>query len=316
MKILQVTAIDFTLKKFLLPLVDQLSREGYTVHTTCNTSNISEDLRKEGYIIHNVPFSRDFNFFRHLQAGLSLYSLLRAEKYDIIHTHTPLASVIARIVARLARVNVIIYTAHGFYFHENMSRLAYNIVFYLEKILGKFFTDYILFQSKEDYELAVMHKFNKEAKLIHISNGVSAEFFNPDLYDRDLTRRELGLADGELAIIFVGRMVREKGVAELIEAFAGLIKADRSNLQLLLVGDAVAGDRDSFDVRQCIASHSSAVQEKIKLLGLRDDIPQLLLAADLFVLPSYREGLPRSIIEAMAMGRAVVATNIRGCREG
>ncbi|MFP8782869.1 MULTISPECIES: glycosyltransferase family 4 protein [Planococcus] len=313
MKILQVTAVDFTVKKFLLPLVDELDNKDYEVHIACNVNEIGEDLRNKGYAIKHIPFSRDINVFNHFKSLIKMVTLIRKEKYDIIHSHTPVASLITRLAAKITNVPLNVYTAHGFYFHENMKPFVYKMTYSLEKIWGKYLTDYIFFQSKEDYELALQKKFNKPDRLVHINNGVSGNKFNPLDYDRNIIRRELNV-EGKKVILFIGRLVKEKGIRELLAAFE-ILSSKHSDLALLLVGGGVTGDRDGLSPQAIVDKMSSSVRQDIHLLGLRDDIPKILAASDVFTLPSYREGLPRSIIEAMAMGKPIVATDIRGCRE-
>ncbi|GAX92054.1 glycosyltransferase family 4 protein [Effusibacillus lacus] len=314
MKILQVTAVDFTLKKFLLPLVDALQNEGHTVDTACNCGEIGTELKRKGYTLHHIPFARNLNLVSHVLNVWRLIKLIKREKYHCIHTHTPVASIIARLAGKIARVPVIVYTAHGFYFHENMNPIAYNIAYYLEKIWGKYFTDYLFFQSREDYQLAFVNRFNLPDRLIHIGNGVSAELFNPSLYDRDVLRKNMGFVEDDIVLIFVGRQVREKGIEELIDAYK-IVKEKHDSIKLMVVGGSVEGDRDGLDVSCLLNRLPEKVRRDVYLLGLRNDIPQLLSMADVFLLPSYREGLPRSIIEAMAMGKPIIATDIRGCRE-
>lgn len=313
MKVLQITNVSFTVKKFLLPLVDEMSKQKYDVHIACYKDQIGYEIEKEGYVVHHIPFQRNLNVFSHLKSLLALMKLIRKERFDIVHSHTPVASLVARLSARLANVPLIVYTAHGFYFHENMKPIPYKINYLLEKIWAKYFTDKLFFQSKEDYELALAKGFQKPENLIHINNGVSGDRFNPVLYSRVKSRESLGITN-EKVIMFVGRLVREKGIVELLEAFP-LVRDEMKEATLMIVGDSVTGDRDGLDVEQLIQSMPMETKERIRLLGMREDIPELLCAADLFVLPSYREGLPRSIIEAMAMGKPIVATDVRGCRE-
>ncbi|WP_252503974.1 glycosyltransferase family 4 protein [Sporosarcina sp. Marseille-Q4943] len=313
MKVLQITNVSFTVKKFLLPLVNEMIEQKYDVHIACYKDETGYEIEKDGYIVHHIPFQRNLNVFSHLKSMVALVKLIRKERFDIVHSHTPVASLVARVSARLANVPLIVYTAHGFYFHENMKPIPYKIIYLLEKIWAKYFTDKLFFQSKEDYELAVEKGFQKPANLIHINNGVSGDRFDPELYSRVKSRESLSITN-EKVIMFVGRLVREKGIVELIEAFHLVLK-EIKDATLLIVGDSVTGDRDGMNVEQLIQSMPIETKERIQLLGMREDIPELLCAADLFVLPSYREGLPRSIIEAMAMGKPIVATDIRGCRE-
>lgn len=298
MKILQVTAVDFTVDKFLKPLINRLQQEGHDVHVACAKTKPSA----LNITMHQIAFARNMNMLKHMKALYQLVKLLRQENYDVIHTHTPVASMLARVAAKMAGVPLIIYTAHGFYFHERMPRRQYQVAYMLEKYAARFLSDYVFFQSEEDYALAKEKHFKKVERLVHIGNGVSKERFNRTTDDRQATRQALGIPDEALVFLFVGRQVKEKGLQELVEAFELLPK----QAHMMIVGGEVAGDRDSIRLE---------TKERLHVLGQREDIPQLLSAADVFVLPSYREGLPRSIIEAMAMEKPVIATNIRGCRE-
>lgn len=298
MKILQVTAVDFTVEKFLAPLIERLEKEGHDVHIACRmtTSPRYEQM-------HAISFERSIHLAAHLKAIQQLVVLMRSEQFDIVHTHTPVASMLARIAAKIARVPTIIYTAHGFYFHERMARIPYFCAYTVEKYAAKWASDYVFFQSEEDYELALKKQFKPPQQLVHIQNGVNRQRFEPQLYNREQMRQSLGLAEDAFVYLFVGRLVYEKGLADLLDAFALL---NEPQAKLLIVGGQVAGDRDPFLIKQ---------QHNVHFLGAREDIAALLNAADAFVLPSHREGLPRSIIEAMAMAKPVIATNIRGCRE-
>lgn len=313
MKVLQITNVSFTVKKFLLPLVDEMIEQKYDVHIACYKDQTGYEIEKDGYVVHHIPFQRNMNVISHFKSMVALLKLIRKERFDIVHSHTPVASLVARMSARLANVPLSVYTAHGFYFHENMKPIPYKIIYLLEKFWAKYFTDKLFFQSKEDYELALAKGFQKPENLTHINNGVSGNRFNPELYSKVNSRESLGI-NNEKVIMFVGRLVREKGIVELVEAF-NLVLNEIKDATLMIVGDSVTGDRDGINIEQLIQSMPIETKGKIKLLGMRDDIPELLCAADLFVLPSYREGLPRSIIEAMAMGKPIVATDVRGCRE-
>lgn len=315
MKVLQVTAVDFTVEKFLLPLIDASIANGYDVHTACRTGSAAKRLSDKGYLIHHIPFHRNLNFFGHIANVFRLYKLLKTQRFDVVHTHTPVASIVARLAAKMAGVPSIIYTAHGFYFHENMNPIVYKLIYGLEKFWSKWLTDYLFFQSSEDYELALKDKFNRPDRLLHIGNGVSSQKFNPELYDRTSQRRELGFVEDDIVLMFVGRLVQEKGIIELLEAFTMLKSTGRSRIKLVIVGGSVEGDRDGLQLDQVIGNIPAEIRKDMLFAGLRDDVPSLLSACDVFVLPSYREGLPRSIIEAMGMGKPIVATNIRGCRE-
>lgn len=314
-KILQICAIDVSVEALLKPLIRKLMEHGYVVHNACTDTGKFSELRNQGLHMIEVPIARKISPISNLKSICSLYSLIKKEKYDIIHVHTPVAALLGRVAAKIAGVRHIIYTAHGFYFHEGMPENQYRFFYLLEKFFARFFTDWLLLQSKEDYDLCVRAEFKEAKRIIHISNGVDiSRKFNPGTVSREIKEKlkiELGINEGDVVFAFVGRFVREKGVFELLSAFKSL-KENRPNVKLLMIGDVLSSERD-----QDTGNHLQEMlnDPSVTALGFRQDVPQLLAVSDVFILPSHREGLPRSIIEAMAMGKAVIATDIRGCRE-
>lgn len=316
-KILQICGMDTYLHDFLLPLVDKLEIEGYDVTSSAADDKYSPELRKKGYKISNVPIERKMFSWQNIKAFFKLIKLMRKEEFDAVHVHNPIASVLGRTAAKIASVPLVIYTAHGFYFHDKMPDYKYYFYLTIEKIMGKYFTDYIFTQSEEDNASAVKENIISKDQIKTIGNGVDTSIFNPEkIRESELQKikKEFEITEDEQLICFIGRLVREKGILELIEAFAEIIGAN-NKVKLMIVGDA-ASDRDQETkkkLKRLLAQDK--FKDKIIMTGYRKDIPQLLALSDLFVLPSHREGMPRSIIEAMMMGKPVVATRIRGCRE-
>ncbi|MGN7469761.1 glycosyltransferase family 4 protein [Brevibacillus sp. SAFN-007a] len=314
-KILQICAIDQTVESLLLPLIQKLAEEGHEVHTACTDTGRFQALRDKGLTLWPIAIKRKIEPLSNLRSILALYRLMKRERYDAVHVHTPVAAVLGRVAAKLAGVSTVVYTAHGFYFHDGMSRGQYRLYYAVEKWFAKHLTDYLLVQSREDYELSVQDGFSPPERIMHIGNGVDVERrFHPQAVSPEEAREvrsALGIGADDLVIAYVGRMVGEKGIFELLDAFSRLAR-ESGRVRLLLVGDVSDSERDQRGkaLREHCRKHPQIV-----LTGFRQDIPQLLAASDIFVLPSHREGLPRSIIEAMAMGKPIVATNIRGCRE-
>lgn len=303
LKILQLCAVDMTADVLLRPLIESLKEEGHQVDIACAYGDRTDRLREEGWTIHTLPIDRKFHPKRNLQVIQELVGLLRREKYDAIHVHTPVAAALGRVAARIARTPHILYTAHGFYFHERMSRVVYELVFWLEKSLAALATDWLLLQSEEDYSLARTRHFKREERLLHLGNGIDLRRFQP----------AEKLVDPErLKFLFVGRLVKEKGILDLLEAFERLSKR-HPHATLTIAGELMASERDQETAKQVEAYLEN--NENIHYVGFVKDTPTLFNRHDVFLLPSYREGLPRSILEAMASGLPVIATDIRGCRE-
>jgi glycosyltransferase involved in cell wall biosynthesis len=318
-KVLQLAAVDVTVKFLLLPLIDCLIKEDYEVHIACSPGQHLRELEDRGCSVHSIPIARRISPFSNLTSLWRLFRLIRRERFDIVHVHTPVAAVLGRVAAKLARVPVIIHTAHGFYFHELMAPWKRRLIIWVEKLLGRCCTDMLFTVSCEDKDTAVKEKIVDQERVICINSiGVDIQRFTPSnvvIEKTRLLRRELGLQDDDKVIGFIGRLVREKGVEELFEAMGQVIR-EIPEAKLLVVGDTLASDRDrrtTERLQELIKRNN--LEDVIKFTGFREDIPELLTIMDLFVLPSHREGMPRSILEAMAAGKPVVATNIRGCRE-
>ena len=314
-RILQVCAVGMSVDKLLSPLLKSIKDEGFELHIACADDGNIEKLRERGYIVHNIHFERKISFVSNLKSIRQLYRLMKLNKYDIVHTHTPVASILARIAAKLAGIKNIIYTAHGYYFHEGMNKKQYNFYYQVEKQFARYATDYLLLQSKEDYQLSINKNFKKSNRIIHLGNGVEIyNKFNPFIIEKEKSKelkKEFNIETTDIVYTFIGRFVREKGIYDLVEAFEMLAK-QKPNVKLMLIGGLLESERDQ-EIKEAL--HKWKLNKNIILPGFRSDIPILLDISDVFILPSYREGLPRSIIEAMAMAKPIIATNIRGCRE-
>lgn len=313
-RVLQVAASDVTIAKLLLPLINNLTANGYEVESACADGRFAQDLNSKGYVVHTLPMSRSISPWKTIKAVWALYRLLRKEKYDIVHVHTPVAAGVGRLAAKLAGTPTVIYTAHGFYFHDLMKPWAKRATILFERVLGRF-THMLFTQSTEDAQAAVHYKIAPQQRVVWISNGVDINRFSPR-EDNSAVRARFGLKDGELAVGFVGRLVREKGILELLEAMRQASERI-PNLVLLIAGDnKTGGDRD-VETQAIVQEYLSSVELpfRVEFTGFIDDVEEVMQALDVFVLPSYREGMPRTIIEAMASGKPVIASDIRGCRE-
>lgn len=313
LKICQLCAVDFTLNNFLIPLIDGLKEEGWEVEAICSYGKQVNSLKEKGYIIKNIEIPRNLNPFKIIKALFLLYRILKNENYDIVHVHTPLASIIGRIASKLAGVPVVIYTAHGFYFHENMSKLKFLFYLTLEKLMG-YLTDVIFTQSHEDENLAIKYNILSKDKIFTIGNGVNIKKFEPLSNQKsDAIKKKLKIPKNFFVIGCIARLVKEKGIVEFLEA-AKMILKKHKDVFFLIIGERLESDHNT-NVEDYINNAKINLQNNIKFLGLRNDIPELISIMDLYCLPSWREGMPRSIIEAMMMSKPVLATNIRGSRE-
>ena len=313
LKVCQLCAVDFTLKNFLLPLMDGMCTRGWEVVAVCSDGPFVAGLRARGYRIETVQIVRSLNPLAAFVSLLALIRLFRRERFDVLHAHTPVAAVIGRLAAWLAGVPLVVYTAHGFYFHADMPSWKYRMFVALERMAG-WWTDLLFTQSGEDARTAVAEKIMPQVCVLAIGNGVDVARFSPAKVSSGGTVREsLGIPAEVYVIGFIGRMVQEKGVSEFLRAAQILVRT-YPQLWFLLVGERLPSDH-AVGVEREYAQAKEALGERLVAPGLRNDIPEMLAAMDLFCLPSWREGMPRTIIEAMMMAKPVVATDIRGSRE-
>ncbi len=314
LRILELCAVDFTAYHLLRPLGTALRRAGHDVHFCCSPGDLLEALEREGFSVFPLPIARSYDAAKHLVSLARLYRFLRRTPFDVIHTHTPVAGLIGRLAARLAGVPRIVYTAHGFYFHEGMNPFVRRLFVSLERFGGRL-SDLVLVQSEEDYREALRERIMPDERLVHIGNGVDPTLFGgrEQIETAEAVRSALGLKDGPV-VGFVGRIVREKGVVEFVRA-AARVRRDHPNSEFVMVGAPLESDRDDCRGHVSQLAEELGIADALFFTGYRKDVPAILSLFDVFVLPSYREGMPRALLEAMASGIPVVASDIRGCRE-
>jgi glycosyltransferase involved in cell wall biosynthesis len=233
-----------------------------------------------------------------VRALIELVGLLRRLRLDVLHAHMPKTGWIGRVAGRLAGVPVVVNTCHGLYARQARSIPAKVVALALEAVTARL-SDAELFQNGDDY--ALMRRWEGRRKCRVIGNGIDLARWRPDGTGRDRVRAELAVADGELLVGGVGRLIEHKGVRE----FGAAAERLRERARFVWVGpeERVKSSR--------VVPTSSAVS----FLGPRADMLDLYSALDVFVLPSYTEGLPRSAMEAAACGVPLVLTDVPGCRE-
>ena len=314
--VLQLCAVDFTVRNFLRPLIYHLEQQGYDVTAACSKGEYFPELKADGIHIVDIPISRSMNVLKHAKSSWILYRRLKKNRFDIIHVHTPIAGLIGRFAAKLAGVPIKIYTAHGFYFHDDMPEMKRRFHIGLEKIGAKC-GDYIFTQSDEDRHTAIKTGIARPDGICAIGNGVDLDRFNLSAVSEEHARNlytEFHIPEKAPLVGMIGRMVREKGYMEFFEA-AAMILREFPDAHFLCIGDQLKSDHDGSRKDFMNQIKKLDIRDRTHFTGLRKDIPELLSILDVYTLPSYREGMPRSIIEAMGMKLPVVTTNIRGCRE-
>jgi glycosyltransferase involved in cell wall biosynthesis len=288
------------------PFVERLIQEGYDVWVLCLTDEVSRRFEEIGaHIIRSRHWKREINW-SDLFAFLELFRLCRQNKFDIVHAHTSKGGFFGRIAARLAGVPIVIYTIHGFTFNELSPRSIKIFYTFLERLAAPF-CDLMIAVAEEHRRRAIDRKIAKPDQIITIHNGIHASRFD-GLVGRENKRDELPCPKGSLLAGSVGRLVASKGPQYLLKAIP-LVLQSYPHVHFLFVGDGPQKP-------ELISLASElGIDDHCHFLGFRRDVPELLACFDVFVLPSPREGLSISILEAMASALPVVATNVSGNRE-
>ncbi|MEO7478337.1 MAG: glycosyltransferase family 4 protein [Lysobacteraceae bacterium] len=293
-------------------MVIELVAQGHEVECVCEGDAIDREAFGKGVVFHNFDYPRTGSprqFFARIR---QMRRLIRSGRYDCVDSHNRNASIVGRVAAWLERVPLKVYTAHGFYFHDDQKPLKRKATILLEALLARM-TDYTLSQSSEDVDLVVRKHIIPPDRIEHIGNGIDTTRFSRSGERSDI-ERALGLRTNRFRICSIGRLVTGKGFADLLEAFSEFHRVVPES-ELMIIGGTIAQDISPFEREFSERVATLALEDCVQVTGLTDRVEDYLAACDLFVLPSYREGLPRSLLEAMSMGVCSAATNIRGCRE-
>ena len=281
---------------------------GYTVTIATfiiNEKELAEQL-PHVHLIH-LPFSRSIRSKDNIRAFFKIRKLIRKEKYPLIHVHTPIASFLTRLAS--TKKQSIVYTAHGFHFNENGSKISNKIYYAAEKYVARK-TDKLIVMNTHDYEKA---KEFLPASNIHFIHGIGIDstFYNPNLFSyesRKSISESLHLPLDKTVITHIAEFNKNKRQIDILEAVEKM-KEVHQDFVVLLVGDGKLVDEIKIEIQ------NKGLHEYVRCLGFREDIRELLSITDIGLLVSEREGLPKSVMEMMAMEKPVVVSNIRGNRD-
>lgn len=306
-KVLFTATVDSHILAFHVPFLKYFKEGGYEVHVATNG-----DV-KIPYCDKKIKVSFERSPFKvgNIKAISQLKKVVNEEQYDIIHTHTPMGSVVTRLAAKKARKRGtrVIYTAHGFHFFKGAPIINWLLFYPVEKYLSKY-TDTLILINQEDYNLATQ-KFKKCKDIQFVSGvGIDEEKFNFVMSEdeKQELRASLALSEDDFVMIYPAELNKNKNQGFLIQVMEELVKK-HGNIHLLLAG------RDSYQGYYQNAVKDKKLEKNIHFLGFRKDIPKLLQIADVSVASSKREGLPVNIMEAMYAGVPVVALDTRGTRD-
>ena len=307
-KILYITTVSRTINAFLVPHIQMLLDEGYIVDiATCIDKPIDSDLIERGVKVFNIPFGRNPFHPGNINAFIKLIQIQKKEQYDIVHVHTPVASLFGRLLKlRFTKLKTI-YTAHGYHFLKGGPKIGWLLYYPIEKVMAKL-TDVTITINQEDYDITIK---NLKPKKTYLMNGVGLDLSHYKLLPEKQNlrkRQELGLEADDFVIIMIAELNENKNQIQLIKAIE-LLKDNYPDIKAILVGEG-----HKLSELQQEVNHRE-LNQQIQFLGFRTDINELINVSNIGVLLSYREGLPRNLMELMACGRKMIGTNIRGCHD-
>ncbi|MFC5604804.1 glycosyltransferase family 4 protein [Sporosarcina koreensis] len=310
MRVLFVASIFGHITAFHIPFIKLLKSKGYEVWVACNKSKSNSmperDLENLGVKCITIDFTRSPFTLKTIKALSQLRHLLKYNDFNLIHVHTPTAALLTRFINSRVKKNPIIYTAHGFHFFRGAPLRNWFIYFPLERMAAKW-TNKIITINKEDYKRA--KKIFKQSRVVSYVQGVGVESFikNWDKEEKITFKKGLGIPDDSIVITYIAEINKNKNHYFLLRNWKEIKKSCPKSV-LLIVGD---GNKRT-GVEQFILDEQLV---DVHLLGYRNDIDKILEITDVVTLLSYREGLPKSIMEAMAAGLPCVVSDTRGLRD-
>ena len=313
-KVLLVANTGWYLHNFRLPLLRDLRAAGYRVEAVAPRDSYTPLLEAEGFTVHPWLVARSsVNPLAEAHALVDLLRIYRRERPDLVHHFTIKACLYGTIAAKGARVyrviNAVTGLGHVFLVTRRRSRLLRRAIKPVYKVAFMARRATVVFQNAADQEhlIGLGITDGERAELIR-GSGVDIDHFNPRAV---AAARAPGAFQDPLQLLFPSRLIREKGVDELLQACRNLWAAGIP-LQLLVAGAIDAGNRSALSPSELSELQADA---RIRCLGQVADMRALYAASDLVVLPSWREGLSRALIEAAAMERPIITTDVPGCRD-
>jgi len=283
-------------------------RKGHQVSALCPDDLWAESLKQNGIKVWDVPFARH-KVFSTILALIRTWRICRRERFDVVHTHNSLPGVAGRVAARLARIPVVVHTCHAWPLHQSRGRVATWGYETLERFAARM-AHAVLFQNPDDMSYCRDKRIVAARKCVLIGNGIDIASFTGRVSRnaRAKIRKELGIPDDVAIIVVIARLEMPKGHFALLRAIKRLTARSRCRAVTLLVGLGI----DSALIRS--EWERLALGQSVRFLGYREDVPDILAASDVSALTSRFEGIPRALMESMALGLPIVATDVPGSR--
>ena len=314
-KLIRITTVPMSLNKLLEGQLNFMNQHYDVIAVSSGDKALKRIGQKEGVSTFNVEMTRKITPLKDLASLVKLYFFFKKQKPRIVHTHTPKAGIIGMLAAKLANVPIRLHTVAGLPLLEAKG-FKRKILNYIEKLTYSC-ANRVYPNSYGLKSIIEQENFTAKEKLKVIgngsSNGIDTNYFNPRLInenDKESLRADLKVSNKDFVFIFVGRIVSDKGINELVESFNKL-SLELNSIKLLLVGPTEA-DFDPIKEKT-----KKTINENIKIIttGYQQDVRPYFAISNVLVFPSYREGFPNVVMQAGAMGLPSIVSNINGCNE-
>lgn len=314
-KIVRITTVPISLEKLLSGQLRFMNSFYQIIAVSADKDKLEKLGKSQGIGVFSLEMTRKITPLQDVIAVLKLFLYLKKTKPFIVHSHTPKAGVVGMFAAKLAGVPNRLHTVAGLPLLETTGSKR-KLLNFVEKLTYNFATK-VYPNSFGLEQIIIENEFCKKEKLKVLangsSNGIDTSFFNPELFslEQNLSLKDrLKIHSQDFVFIFVGRLVKDKGINEMVVAFEQLHKENNA-VKLILVGD-YENDLDPLlpQTIKTIQNHNSIIS-----VGFQNDVRPYLAIADILVFPSYREGFPNVVMQAGAMGLASIVSNINGCNE-
>lgn len=311
-KVLVVASVASMIDQFNMPNIKLLKEMGYEVHVACNfiegntcsidrINNLKDSLFNLDVLFHQVDFKRNIlQLLGNIYAYIQVYKLVNDYQYKFIHCHSPIGGVVGRLVGKTTSTKIV-YTVHGFHFYEKAPLLNWFLYYPIEKWLSRI-TDVLITINKEDENLAKSRL--KSKKVFYVPGvGVATKFYKENIVDIPQKKEELLIPQNATIMLSVGELNKNKNHEVVIRS---LNKIGIENIHYIICGQGPLKSHLEKLIKDM------QLENNVHLVGFREDIKDIYKIADLFLLPSYREGLSVALMEAMASGLPVICSKIRG----
>ncbi|WP_258000458.1 glycosyltransferase family 4 protein [Bacillus sp. Marseille-P3661] len=306
-KILFAATVYTHLANFHKPFMKLLQQQGYKIHAIANPDHgRKEEIEELGVICLDIPFPRSpFNIVQILKSISMMKQYFSQHYFDLIHVHTPIAAFLVRLMGKRYKQPIILYTAHGFHFYKG-GKLITNLIYYTMEKIAVRWTNGLIVINEEDLTAAKKMGL-KEGQTVFLTHGVGVdtEIFTSKTAMQ--LRQELSIPDTDVIITCVAELNKNKNHLFLLNNWRAIL-AKQPHTHFILVGN---GSDEEF-LKNFV--HENRLNN-IHFLGFRSDVSNILQSSDIVTLLSLREGLPKSMMEAMATGKPAVVTNVRGSRD-